>query len=69
MIRNAWETLITFKDCQVILRDNTDEADIQIGIVKSQQKTIISLTPDEISTLIEQLEDYIDREGPMPKKL
>jgi len=61
MIRNAWETLITFKDCQVILRDNTDEADIQIGIVKNQQKSVISLTPNEISTLIEQLEEYIDR--------
>ena len=63
MIRNAWETQITFKDCQVILRDNTDEDDIQIGIVKSQQKTVISLTPEEITTLIDQLEDYIDREG------
>jgi acyl transferase domain-containing protein len=69
MIRNAWETQITFKDCQVILRDNTDEDDIQIGIVKNEQKTVISLTPEEITTLIDQLEDYIDREGPMPKKL
>lgn len=63
MIRNAWETQITFKDCQVILRDNTDEDDIQIGIVKNEQKTVISLTPEEITTLIDQLEDYIDREG------
>lgn len=63
MIRNAWETQITFKDCQVILRDNTDEDDIQIGVVKNEQKTVISLTPEEITTLIDQLEDYIDREG------
>lgn len=63
MIRNAWETQITFKDCQVILRDNTDEDHIQIGVVKNEQNTVISLTPEEITTLIDQLEDYIDREG------
>lgn len=63
MIRNSWETQITFKDCQVILRDNTDEDDIQIGIVKNEQKTVISLTPEEITTLIDQLKDYINHEG------
>lgn len=63
MIRNAWETQITFKDCQVILRDNTDEDDIQIGIVKNEQKTVISLTPEEITTLNDQLKDYINHEG------